>query len=102
MDLTRAGQSERDKAVVHGVLFAGCAICFAYSVITFRARPSRQLAINACVYGAGLVFEWRNLTDHLSHADRLGVASLGALSTPDGETDGPAVGVLVRRRPQAR
>lgn len=63
--ITTPGQSETFKAGVHLALFGLAVTAGAYNLAALQARPSRQLAVNAVIYGALAWFEARNVLGHM-------------------------------------
>lgn len=65
----RAGEAERAKAAVHGVMGLGAGVCLAYNAVAWTYRREMHLAVNTAIYLAAVVFEARKVAHHLtSHA----------------------------------
>lgn len=63
--LLQPGTAELSKGIIHTIMFAGHAMCFAYNVMAYMQRRETHLATNVVVHGLGVVWEFGQVLDHL-------------------------------------
>lgn len=64
-EITRAGESETAKGLIHLAIFGLAVTAGCYNLVTLQARPSRHLAANAIVYAALAAFEAHHVVGHM-------------------------------------